>query len=862
MEVSKKKNRRSLEISGENFRYLTIAVITAGLFVWFSVVSNGFLSFNTVMNILRQAASTALASIAMTMIMLTGGIDLSIGSVIALSGAVGALVMQGMGVSNPILVGIVGIAVTIIVAVAMGILNGALIGYLKMAPFIVTLATMSLARGLTQTITSSSRIIIDNPLFNFASQTDIAGCIPASVVLVVLAYIAAYLLLSRMTFGRMTYAVGGNPVAAKASGIRVERHTLLVYLVAGVFIGLATIVIAGRARSAQPLAAVGMEFDVITAVVIGGTSLLGGEGNLKGTVLGVLLTSVIFTGLSMMDLSPYVNYMVQGSLVLLAVLSNRLVSNGVEKRALHHMVAQGKNTHQAAAKPSAADADTVEDILRENRQEVLELRNIVKVFPGVRALDGVSLTIKRGTVHALCGENGAGKSTLMKILSGVYQKDEGEILINGLPVQIRTPADSERMGIAVIYQELANIPELNISQNVNLGKELMIGRHFLLDVKKMQQKTRQLIERFGMQTDVRRKIDALTVGQQQMVEIAKAIGSNAWIVVMDEPTSAITEADKEKLFQVIRELKANGIAVVYISHRMSEIIEIADEITVLRDGQHVITDQASAFNEDTVIRYMVGRQLSDIFSRTRHPQGKEVLRVENLYRKGVFEPISFSVYSGEVLGFSGLMGAGRTEIMRCIVGLDKPDGGDIYLDGKKVEVGCVMDAVRAGIAMVSEDRRREGIIPHLTVRENTTLASLPWISRLGWIDAKQDMGITQEYIQALKIKTPSQEQMIANLSGGNQQKVCLAKWLNRHPRVIILDEPTRGIDVGAKAEIHKLIDQLTCEGVAVIMISSEMPEIIGASDRIMVLYEGKLMKEYGTGDVVTQEDIMRSAAGA
>ena len=855
--------RRRLEISGENFRYLTIALITAGLFIWFSVVSNGFFSFNTVMNILRQAAPTALAAIAMTMIMLTGGIDLSIGSVIALSGAVGALAMQAMGAANPILVGILGIAVTILIAVLLGFVNGAAVGCLKMAPFIVTLATMSLARGLTQTITGSSRVIIENSLYNFVSQTDLLGCVPTSVILVVVAYVAAYLLLNRMTFGRRTYAIGDNPTAAKASGIQVARHTLQVYMVAGIFIGLATIVIAGRARSAQPLAAVGMEFDVITAVVIGGTSLLGGQGNLKGTILGVLLTSVIFTGLSMMDLSPFVNYMVQGSLVLLAVLSNRLVSNGVQKRSLRHMAAQSSSVHTSSSGEYAhASGDTVEKILKENRQEVLELRNIVKVFPGVRALDGVSLTIRRGTVHALCGENGAGKSTLMKILSGVYQKDDGEILINGLPVQIRTPADSERMGISVIYQELANIPELNISQNVNLGKELTTGGHLLLDVSKMKQKTQKLLARFGLDLDVRRKMESLTIGQQQRVEIAKAFGSNAWIVVMDEPTSAITEADKDNLFQIIRELKANGIAVVYISHRMSEIFEIADEITILRDGRHVISDKVSAFDEASVIRHMVGRQLNDIFARTRHPHGKEILRVENLYRKGVFEPISFSVYSGEVLGFSGLMGAGRTEIMRCLVGLDKPDGGDIYLEGKKLRITCVMDAVRAGIAMVSEDRRREGIIPHLSVRENTTIAALPWISRLGWIDSRQDIAITREYIEALQIKTPSEEQMIANLSGGNQQKVCLAKWLNRHPRVIILDEPTRGIDVGAKAEIHKLIDRLTKEGVAVIMISSEMPEIIGASDRIMVLYEGRLTKEYGVGEPATQEDIMRHAAGA
>ena len=566
---------------------------------------------------------------------------------------------------------------------------------------------------------------------------------------------------------------------------------------------------------------------------------------------------MIFTGLSMLDLSPFVNYMVQGSLILLAVLGNRVVSAKAQKSVLRHAAG-----HSGGAEPQTGKrARGLDEILAANAQDVLELRHIVKVFPGVRALDDVSLTIKRGTIHALCGENGAGKSTLMKILSGVYTKDEGEILINGVPAQIRSPADSERIGISVIYQELANIPELNVSQNVNLGKELSNGARILLDTKRMEQKTRSLLDRFQLQVGVRQKIDQLTVGQQQMVEIAKAFGSNAWIVVMDEPTSAITEADKENLFKIIRELKENNIAVVYISHRMSEIFEIADEITILRDGRQVIAGPVSEFDENKVIRHMVGRELNDIFTREKGAPGEEVLRVENLSRKGAFEPISFSVHAGEVLGFSGLMGAGRTEIMRCIFGLDRPDSGAIYLGGKKLEIRCPLDAIKAGIAMVSEDRRREGIIPHMTVRENTTLAALPWISRFGWIDAKKDLSITEEYIDSLNVKTPSTEQLIMNLSGGNQQKVCLAKWLNRSPKVVILDEPTRGIDVGAKAEIHRLIDRLTKQGIAVIMISSELPEIIGACDRIVVLYEGRMMKEYPSGSRVTQEQIMKSAAG-
>ena len=340
-----------------------------------------------------------------------------------------------------------------------------------------------------------------------------------------------------------------------------------------------------------------------------------------------------------------------------------------------------------------------------------------------------------------------------------------------------------------------------------------------------------------------------------MVEIAKAFGSNAWIVVMDEPTSAITEADKENLFKIIRELKENNIAVVYISHRMSEIFEIADEITILRDGRQVIAGPVSEFDENKVIRHMVGRELNDIFTREKGAPGEEVLRVENLSRKGAFEPISFSVHAGEVLGFSGLMGAGRTEIMRCIFGLDRPDSGAIYLGGKKLEIRCPLDAIKAGIAMVSEDRRREGIIPHMTVRENTTLAALPWISRFGW---KKDLSITEEYIDSLNVKTPSTEQLIMNLSGGNQQKVCLAKWLNRSPKVVILDEPTRGIDVAAKVEIYNLMNELKKQGIGVLFVSSEMPEVLGISDRIIVMCDGRVTGELDPRET-TQNEVLEYA---
>ena len=492
---------------------------------------------------------------------------------------------------------------------------------------------------------------------------------------------------------------------------------------------------------------------------------------------------------------------------------------------------------------------------------LIQVKNCTMEFPGVKALDNVSIDIKRGTVHALCGENGAGKSTLMKILSGVYSKDEGEILIDGNLVSIGSPVDAQKLGISIIYQELANIPELSVYNNVNLGKELTLKGNFLLNTSKMIKSTKDLLNKFGLNINVIQKIDKLTIGQQQMVEIAKAYASNSWVIIMDEPTSAISEDDKDKLFKMIRELKDKNVAIVYISHRMSEIFEIADEITILRDGQHVISAPIKEFDENKVIMGMVGRDIKDVFKREKSEKGSIVFEVKNLYRKNIFEPISFEVKMGEVLGFSGLIGAGRTEIMRCIFGLDRYDGGEIFLNGKKIVIKSPSDAIEVGILLVSEDRRREGIIPNMIIRENITLASLPYINKFGWIDRKKDYDIANEYIEKLKIKTPTAEQLVSNLSGGNQQKVCLAKWLNLSPKIIIMDEPTRGIDIGAKAEIHKLIESLTRQGIAIIMISSEMPEIMGVSDRIIVLHEGKVTGQFVCDDTLTQAQLMKSAAG-
>lgn len=826
-------------------KYLFLLGILLILVIVFSVIAPGFFSVRTFFNIIKQNTSLAILSLGITFIIMLAGTDLSAGSNIAFAGVCGALVIQAMG-GTGFGAAAAGFAVTVLAGALSGGANGLMIGGAAIKPFMATLAMQSLARGLAIYLSDSKRVVVQNDYYNWFGQGEFFDLIPASLLYLAILFVVMHLVLNKTTFGRKTFAVGGNPVAARASGIRTTRHTVMVYLIGGMFAGFASVINVGRALSAQPLAGQNVEFDAITAAVIGGTSLAGGSGSLVGTLIGAAIVGTIFTGLGMVNISPYFSYVVKGLLIIVALYMNEFDFGAVKKR-------KQKSKTKEVQRAQDKEIDLT-------RAKVLELQNIVKEFPGVKALDGVNLTVKRGTVHALMGENGAGKSTLIKILSGVYQKDGGEIRIDGKTVSIHSPMDSKKLGISVIYQELALVPELSIAQNIFLGKELK-GKGPLLNKMEMNRRAKELLERFNLNMSPNKKVGECTVGQQQMIEIAKAIESDAWVIVMDEPTSAITEAEQVKLFEIIEELKKQGIAIIYISHRMSEIFQIADEITILRDGQYVVSAPVSEMTENLLVKYMVGRELNDVFSRKKFQKGRPVLEVKNLYRKGVFEPISFTVHEGEVLGFSGLMGAGRTEIARCIFGLDKADGGEIYINGQKIDIREPLDAIRSGIAYVSEDRRREGIVPEMAIRENITLPSLPWINQASWINSSLEKQISQEYIDQLAIKTPSMEQKIGKLSGGNQQKVCLGKWLCRDPKLIILDEPTRGIDVGAKAEIHKLIEELCRRGIAVIMISSEMPEVLGASDRIIVLYEGAKMAEFTNIADLTQDEIMMAASG-
>lgn len=488
---------------------------------------------------------------------------------------------------------------------------------------------------------------------------------------------------------------------------------------------------------------------------------------------------------------------------------------------------------------------------------ILQMEGISKLFPGVKALDNVHIELKKGEVLALIGENGAGKSTLVKILSGVYHKDAGRILFDGKEVDIRNPKISQDLGISIIYQEFNLVPTANVAENIFIS-QMPHNRVGWVNFKKLYSKTKEMIDRFNLEIDPHSIVSSLSVAEQQMVEILKALVFDAKIMIMDEPTSSLSFNETEKLFNTIKSLRSKEVSIIYISHRLEEIPEVADRITILRDGKNVGEMGIKNVDINKIIKLMVGREIKDIFPPKSKNIGQEVLKVKDLTSTGQFYDISFSLKSGEILGFAGLIGAGRTELAHSIFGAYPPESGEIYYLGQKIEISNPRDAIKLGIGMVTEDKMGTGLIKSMVIRENISLASIDDITRMNIVSKKMEKNKTKKAFDQLDIRAPGIETAISSLSGGNQQKVILARWLQINPKVLILDEPTKGIDVGAKTEIFNLIRQLADSGVAILMINSELHEVIGLCDRIIVMSSGRIAGELN-GSEATADKIMNLA---
>ncbi|TPL45915.1 sugar ABC transporter ATP-binding protein [Mesorhizobium sp. B2-4-6] len=488
----------------------------------------------------------------------------------------------------------------------------------------------------------------------------------------------------------------------------------------------------------------------------------------------------------------------------------------------------------------------------------LDMRGISKTFPGVKALSNVNFAVKFGTVHAVVGENGAGKSTLMKVLNGSYAPTSGTIKVGGNEVRMRKPADAQALGIRMVHQEINLVPDLTVAENVYLGR--MPGNWTWLRKGEMARKAAAVLKELGAAINPRERLGNLSISQQQLVEIAKAYAAQPRIIVLDEPTSSLSEHETAALFRILRKMRGEGIAIVYISHRLKEVLEIADEVTVLRDGSMIETRPIEGITAAEMIRLMVGREVSNVFPKSPAKIGTSVLRVERIGDGASFRDISFDVRAGEILGLTGLVGAGRSEVARAIFGLSRLAEGSVSVNGRKVVISSPSEAVRAGIAYVPEDRKGDGIVPGMSVRENISLPILRRLTSFGRIRGSADRSLSALYVKQFSISPPDGERRINLLSGGNQQKAVIAKWLAAKPAVLILDEPTRGVDVGAKAEIHHIIGQLVADGMAVVMISSELPEILGVCDRVVVMRDGRASSPLTRAEL-SEERIMALATG-
>lgn len=485
----------------------------------------------------------------------------------------------------------------------------------------------------------------------------------------------------------------------------------------------------------------------------------------------------------------------------------------------------------------------------------LELKNITKIFPGVKALDNMQLTLEKGEIHAICGENGAGKSTLMKIITGVYQPDGGEIFLKGKKVSFKTPDDAYSSGISIIYQENSLFPDLTVLENMYIGHEPTknVGPFKSIDYKTMTVEAEKIFKRLGVNVNLNSTVSGLSVATKQMVEIAKAITYDADILILDEPTAALSNRETEALFKIIERLKKEGVSMLYISHRLEEIFEIADRVTVMRDGEYVATSDTKSVTEDQLISWMVGRNVDNLYPKAEVEIGENVLELKNVSQIGVLNDVNLNLRRGEILGISGLAGSGRTELAEAISGLRSIDSGEVILKGQKVNIDCYGDALEQGIVYVSEDRKEKGLVIPMDIKENITLPILQRICDNRAINFDKEREIAKKYMKKLSIKAPSIDSVVSNLSGGNQQKVAIAKALACEPKILILDEPTRGVDVGAKSEIHRIISELAKKGLSIIMVSSDLPEILGMADRVCVMKNGSIVKTFSREEATSEK---------
>ena len=835
-----------------------LGIALVALIVLFAVRAPGFATMDNFGDALRDLSILGILAIGETFVIIGGGIDLSVGSVLLLAGIVSDdLIRLGevhTAIAIPIALGIGCIA---------GAINGLLITRLRISAFIVTLASLYMFRGaglsLYRTdVQNLQAAIISDENFLILGQNDVFG-IPVSFIIFAVLLGLGTFVLRRTRFGLHLYALGGSELAARLTRIRVARIQLSTYIISGFCSALAGIILASRLQTGAPEAGSGEEFDVIAAVIIGGASLFGGRGTLFGTLLGAAFITVLAKGQTLIGIPANYQSFTRGIVILIAVTLDSLSQRSI--------AAPRRLRWANILSPPPPDALPAVEVPHDAPQRkpgvppVLEAAGLHKSFVEIRAVDGVDFAVGDGEVHAIVGENGAGKSTLIKMLAGALTPDSGEIRIDGAPVSLPSVAAAQDHGIAVIYQERAVVPELTVAQNIMLGHEPTYRLPGLIDRGAQRRKAEQIWALLGRPASVDTIVRELAPSIQQLVDIARALAFEARVVIMDEPTAALTHQETVRLFEIIRDLKRRGTAVIYISHDLEEIFEIADRVTVLRDGRLVRTLPVAEVTRPALIRMMIGREIDE---NTRHEAGRveqDVLSVSGIRRGTELDGVSLTVRAGELLGIAGLVGSGRTELLRAIFGADPIEGGEMKLLGQAYSPRSPMDAVKLGVGFVPEDRKSQGLVSAFTISENLSLPNYDLVSTARiWLSAARERRLATRMVTELKIDPPVPRWRSNHLSGGNQQKVVLAKWLAKKPKLLLVDEPTHGVDVGAREEIYRVLDDLAKAGMGVIVVSSYLPEVLRISDRILVMRDGRIALEVDRADA-SEEVLLNAATG-
>ena len=777
-------------------RIMLVCILVLMFVVFKVVLGSKFPVGDSIKSTLNYVYFLGFLSLGVTFVIATGGIDFSIGPVMFCCALVSGYCMTSYGVPCA-----AAMVLCVLIGLAFGIFNGWLVSYMSVPPFIVSMASMNIAKGIASVFTKTQSVSwpqSSDPVNGWFRNIASYNGFPVGLVIFLGMAVVCGIVLYNTKPGRYILCLGSNSEAVRLSGVNTRKWRMLAYVICGFLVGIGALFFVATYTTVQPGYGDQYNNEAIAGCVMGGTSMVGGLASIGGTVIGVFIISLLQQGIMAFGL--------------------------------------GKGQ---------------------------QMKDIDKSFPGVHALDHVNFEVKRGEVHALMGENGAGKSTLMKVLTGIYQKDSGTITYKGKETEFHNTREAQDAGVVIVHQELNMIGDLTVAQNIFIGREPKKG--IRVDDKKMIEDSRKLFQDLNIEIDPREKMSNLTVGKQQMCEIAKAISHKAEVIIFDEPSAALTEKEIADLFEIIKDLRKKNLGIVYISHRMDEIKVITDRVTVMRDGGYVGTLITADSTKEDIINMMVGRVIYE--DPKDHsmvaPDAPVVLKVEHLNAGKMVQDVSFELRKGEILGFSGLMGAGRTETARALFGADPKQSGKISIMGKdgqlhEVTINSPQDAVKYGIGYLSEDRRRYGVVVQKSVTENTTLATMEEYCNGLFINKAKEKKVTERYVKELATKTPSTDQLVVNLSGGNQQKVVIAKWLTRDSEILIFDEPTRGIDVGAKNEIYKLMSKLAAEGKSIIMISSEMTEILRMSDRIIVMCEGKVTGNIDISEA-TQEHIMNKA---